>query len=67
MTMPTHEELRQIIREELKLTNDKVDQMYSIFTGSKNFVDGFVLISKAIILLGAVLGVIYGAIKYLKQ
>jgi len=66
MTMSDHELIRQIIREELGPTQQKVEEMYSIFANAKGFGDIAVTILKAIILLGAGLTVIIGFIKYLK-
>jgi hypothetical protein len=66
-SMTDHELIRRIIREELKPTNDKVNEMWSIFTNAKGFGDIAVTLLKALVLFGAAAGVIIAFIKYLKS
>lgn len=71
MPMSDHEQIRLIMKEEieraLKPTNDKVNEMYSIFANAKGFGDIAVTLLKSLILLGAGIAVIVGFIKFLKQ
>lgn len=54
------EEFREEVRE-------KLDPMYSIFTNAKGFGDISVWILKALVLLGAGIGVVIASIKWLKN
>lgn len=69
--MSDHEQIRLIIQEEIqkamKPTNDKVDEMYSIFANAKGFGDIAVTLLKTLILLGAGIAVVVGAIKFLRS
>lgn len=51
----------------LKPTQDKVNEMYSIFSNAKGFGDIAVTLLKGVILIGAGLGVIIAFLKYLKN
>lgn len=55
------------INGRLNTMEEKLDPMYEIFFSVKGFNGVAVWILKALILLGAALGVVYGFIKYLKS
>ena len=71
MNQQDHETLKQIIREEIALAiepiNKKLDPMYMIFVNAKGFGNVAVWMLKAMVLVGAGLGVLYAFIKWLKQ
>lgn len=70
MTDTPHEQLIKrfdTIEKRLDSIETKLNPMYEIFTGVKGFNNISVWILKALILIGAGIGVIYGMIRWLKQ
>ena len=70
MTETPHEQLIKrldSIDKRFKSVEDKLNPMYEIFVGAQGFNKISVWILKALILVGAGVGIVYGFIKYLKQ
>jgi hypothetical protein len=53
--------------ERMDTMEQKINPMYLVFSNIQNFNSVFVWILKALILFGAALGVLYGAVKWLKN
>lgn len=59
--------IKEILQEELKPLNEKLDPMYEIFVISKGWSRVTKAIFKTIVLVGAGIAVIYGFLRWIKQ
>lgn len=53
--------------ERMDAMEKKVDPIYTVFSNVKNFNSVTIWILKALILLGTAMGLVYGAIKWIKN
>lgn len=68
-TMSDHQEVLAALAQmnrRLDSIDIKVNPMYEVFTKSRGFADTTVALMKTFLLVGAVVGGIYGLIKWLK-